>query len=171
MRPLFLVVRLLKILSWLGALAFLLYSYYYLPDQIAIHYNHEGVPDNFLSRESFFYIAAGFIILVNVILSLIGRLVLGLPNQAILVPNANHWLANKTSREQLMYILRNWINALALILNVYTMAMLFITLRLHTNQRVFLSDFTWILFAGVALIVVWIIYLPIRLRFKQTVEI
>lgn len=171
MRPFFLVVRLLKILSWLGALVFLLYSYYYLPDQIAIHYNEEGVPDNFLSREAFFYISAIFIILLNVFLSLIGRLLIGLPSQVLRVPNATHWLADSTNREQLMYILRNWLNSLAAVLNVYIMAMLFITLRLHTNQRVFLSDFTWILFAGIALIVAWVIYLPIRLRYSKTVEI
>ncbi len=171
MRPFYLVVRLFKILSWLGALVFLLYSYYYLPDQIAIHYNEQGVPDNFLPRETFFYVSAFFIILLNLLLSLIGRLVLGLPNQFLPVPNRQYWLVNAESREQLMYVLRNWINSLATVLNIYILAMLFITLRLHTNQRVFLSDFTWILFAGVAIFVGWILYLPIRLRYSKTVEI
>jgi uncharacterized membrane protein len=171
MRPLFLVVRLLKVLSWVGALAFLLYSYYYLPDQIAIHYNEQGVPDNFLSRETFFYVASFFIILLNLLLSLIGRLLLTLPNQLLPVPNRQHWLADAEGREQLMYVLRNWINSLAAVLNIYIIAMLFITLRLHTNQRVFLSDYTWMLFAGLAVIVGWIAYLPIRLRFKHKVEI
>ena len=171
MRPLYLVVRLLKILSWLGALAFLLYTYYYLPEQIAIHYNSQGVPDNFLSRETFFYVVAAFIILLNLFLSLIGRMLLNFPDELLFIPNRNYWLANAESREKLLFLLRNWINSLATILNFYIMAMLFITLRLHTNQRVFLSDYTWILFAGLALLIGWIAYLPIRLRFKETVEI
>ncbi len=171
MRPLYLVVRLLKILSWLGALAFLLYTYYYLPDQIAIHYNPQGVPDNFLSRETFFYVVAAFIILLNLFLSLIGRMLLNFPNELLFIPKRDYWLANAESRDKLLFVLRNWINSLATVLNFYIMAMLFITLRLHTNQRVFLSDYTWILFAGLALLIGWIAYLPIRLRFKETVEI
>jgi len=171
MRPLYLVIRLLKMLTWLGTLVVLLYTYYYLPDKIAIHYNEIGVPDNFLSREAFFYVAAFFIILLNVLLSLIGRLLLGLPKQALMVPNRPYWLANADNQEKLMYILRNWINSLATALNVYILAMIFITLRLHTNQRVFLSDYTWMLFAGLAIIIIWIVYLPIRLRSTKTVEI
>ena len=165
MRPTFLVIRLCKILSWLGVLAFLLYIYYYLPEQIAIHYNEEGVPDNFLSREVFFYVVAGFTMLLNVVLSLIGRMLLGLPGAVLPVPNRNFWLADAERREHLMYVLRNWVNSFAAALNVFILMMLFVTLRLHTNQRVFLSDFTWVLFAGLALLIGWAVYLPIRLRY------
>ncbi len=168
MRSFYLTIRLTKILSLLGSLSFLLYILYYLPDQIAIHYNSSGIPDNFLSRDAFFYVFASFILLLNVVLSLIGRLIPGLPAQVLSVPS--HWLADAFTREELMYTLRNWLNSLATALNVFLIMLLFVTLRLHTNQKVFLSDFTWVLFVGVAIVIGWVVYLFVRLRAKPSVE-
>lgn len=164
MKSTYLIIRLAKILSLLGALGFLLLAYYYLPPKIAIHYDESGVPDNFLGREPFFYVFCGFVLVLNVAISFIGRLVTGLPNRALAVPNRVRWLADAQSREELMYVLRNWFNSLAALLNVLLLTVLYATVRLHTNSRVFLSDFTWVLFAGIALLLVWAAYLPVRLR-------
>ncbi len=169
MKSTYLIIRLAKVVSLLGALGFLLLAYYYLPQKIAIHYNESGVPDNFLNREPFFYVFCGFVLLLNMAISFIGRLVLGLPNRALAVPNRAQWLADAESREQLMYVLRNWLNGLAALLNVFLLAVLYATVRLHTNSRVFLSDFTWLLFAGLALLLAWAAYLPLRLRMAKPV--
>jgi len=169
MKSTYLIIRLAKVLSMLAALGFSLLSYYYLPQKIAIHYNESGVPDNFLNRETFFYVFCGFVLVLNVAISFIGRLVPGLPGRALAVPNRTLWLADAESRENLMYVLRNWLNGLAAIMNVFLLTVLYATVRLHTNSRVFLSDFTWVLFAGIGLLLVWAAYLPVRLRMAKPV--
>lgn len=163
MKPVYLLIRAAKVFSLLFFIGVLLYIYFFLPDQVGVHFNQWGHADNYLPKSQFFYGAGLFIILFNVAVSLLGRFLTALPPKLLPVPNRELWSASAETRNAFNYVLRNWLNGFVAIVNVLLVAMLLVLLQVNTETDADIEDYAWVFVTGIVLILAWVAYLPVRL--------
>jgi len=169
MKPIYFLFRAAKVFTLLFFIGALLYVYFYLPEQIAVHFNQYGQADNYLTKSEFFYGAGLFIILFNVAVSILGRFVVVLPPGMIRVPNREFWLATKESRNVLNHIVRNWLNGLLALINLLLIASLLVILSVNAEAEAGIDDYAWVFLVAIAVLIGWVVYLPVRLRLQKAV--
>lgn len=169
MKPVYLLIRAAKVFSLLFFIGVLLYIYFFLPEQVGVHFNEWGHADNYLSKGQFFYGAGLFIILFNVAVSLLGRFLTALPPKLLPVPNREYWSATPEIRNTFSYILRNWLNGFMTIINVFLIAALLVLLQVNTEQGSDIEDYAWVFLGAIGLLVAWLVYLPVRLAVRKAV--
>lgn len=145
----------------------LLITYYSLPNPVAIHFSAVGQADEYVDKSVLFYVAGIFIVLFNVLLSLATRFIFSIPAHFFPMPNRNSWLADKESRFYFMSLLRNWLNSFIFIGNILLFACLFILLKLNSATIANPADYSWIMFAGMAVLLLWLFFLPVRLLMRS----
>jgi uncharacterized membrane protein len=163
MKPVYLLFRAAKVFSLLFFIGVLLYIYFFLPDQVGVHFNEWGHADNYLPKSQFFYGAGLFIILFNVAVSLLGRFLTALPPKMLPVPHRDHWSATAESRNAFSYLLRNWLNGFTTIINVILVASLLVLLQVNTEAKSDIEDYAWVFLTAIGLMLAWVVYLPVRL--------
>lgn len=159
----FLLLRFMKVISLAGFIILLFLAYYYLPANIAIHYNDVGRPDGFIDKPTFFYVYGIFVIVFYVAVSLLARLIFSVPAKLFPMPNRTYWLRDEENREEFQEILRDWLNSLIVIVIAWVSLCLYALFQLNTRESPDVMDYTWIFIAGAVVLALWILFLPIRL--------
>jgi uncharacterized membrane protein len=167
MKATYFLIRFLKIASLVAFIAMLFLAYFYLPNPVAIHFNDTGTADQYIDKPVLFYTCGIFIVLFNVILSIAARFVLSVPAQFFPMPNRGYWLADRESRYSFLAILRDWLNSFVFVGNMLVLACLFILMKLNRIEDVNPGNYSWILFAGLAALFIWLFFLPVRLLIKR----
>ncbi len=166
MKPVYLLIRAAKVFSLLFFIGVLLYIYFFLPEQVGVHFNEWGHADNYLPKSQFFYGAGLFIILFNVAVSLLGRFLTALPPKLLPVPNRELWSATPETRNTFSYLLRNWLNGFVTIINVLLVGMLLVLLQVNTEIGSDIEDYAWVFVGGIVGVLAWVAYLPVRLLMR-----
>ena len=166
MKPIYLLIRAAKVFSLLFFIGVLLYIYFFLPNQVAVHFNEWGHADNYLSKSQFFYGAGLFAIIFNVAISLLGRFVTALPPKLLPVPNREMWSSTPETRNAFSYILRNWLNGFVVIVNVLLVGTVLVLLQVNNETNADIEDYAWVFVMGIIGVLVWIAYLPVRLLMR-----
>jgi uncharacterized membrane protein len=166
MKPTYLLLRVAKLFSLFGFIVCLFIAYYYLPENVATHFNKGGFADEYMKKGTFFYVAGIFVLIFNITLSLLGRFLSSIPNSMMKVPNSRYWLADKESREALNDILRNWLNSLTALVNILLIFCLFLILMYSMNKIGSIEEFSWMLFISFIVLMGWTFFLPVRLFFR-----
>ncbi len=133
-------------------LGVLLWVYAYLPNNVGIHADSRGAADEFLSKESLFYMLLGLFLLINVAFYALYKLI-HLQYLKTLNP---HDLESKRSKKQ---DLADWLLGFAGVLNIFlilTMAYLGI---FNNQEGVTISHYAPVVYAGPVLIGIMLLLL------------
>ena len=151
--------RVWRILSIVAFGISLLFIYRGLPDPTAVHFGETGRGDGFLPKEEIFYLVAGIITLLNVLALLLIKAIDKIPTDKwsqILPVFADK--GDQTIKNTII----NWLHFLPAIINTYLILVMRALLMLN-DERTYQSDYSYIPSLGVVFLLVWLIYLPIRL--------
>ena len=155
--------RVWRYLSIVAFVMVLLFTYRGLPDPAAVHFGADGRGDATLPKNQVFYLFAGSMLALNILVVLLANSIKKLPIEAFSWISNKKWLAD---RKQLIEVLLNWINFLPAIVNTFLLLILRALLALN-DERTFKTDYTYLLIIGTVLLLVWIFYLPIRLLYTN----
>ncbi len=167
MKAAYLLLRFLKVASLLAFIVLLFIAYSYMPPQVAVHFNDVGRADRYIDKAILFYVSGIFIVLFNVILSISAKFIFTVPPQLFPMPNRSYWLADKENKREFHEILRDWLNSFVIIGNGLLFLLLFALMKLNRIDDADAGQYSWILFVGLAVLLVWIFFLPVRLLIKK----
>ena len=162
----FLLIKILKFISIAIFLVLLFIGYFYLPTNVAIHYNDTGRPDGYIDKPTFFYATGIFVVIFNTAVSLLARLIFSIPAKLFPMPNRNYWLTDQDTSDEFREIIRNWLNSLVIIVNLFVILCIYALLKLNTTE-VAVENYQWILTGGILFLLGWILFLPFRLLIKK----
>ncbi|PLK42765.1 hypothetical protein [Emticicia sp. TH156] len=141
----------------------LIVCYFTFPDDVAVHHTSSGRPDDFISKQDFFYIAFGTIIVFNFLLNLLKSQVLRL-NFAQL-NQKSLWAKNTDALRQL---LTTWFDVFIAVINTYMIFFLLALNRVNRSEDQKLDiNYDWFVLAGAVILLVVIFYLPVKLLYTN----
>lgn len=153
-----------RVLRWLSIALFvvaLFMCYTNLPDTVAVHFAPDGSPDGYLGREAIFYAVGGLMIGFNVLLLVLARSFASLPDRAVGVFGSEAW---HPYPDALRAALRNWLLLGMAALNVFLALCLNALSELNdSTDTATVFGYRWLLTLGAALLLGWLLYLPVRL--------
>jgi hypothetical protein len=145
----------------------LLFIYRGLPDPTAVHFGETGRGDGFLPKEEVFYLVAGIITLLNVLTLLLIKAIDKIPTSTwgqILPVFAEK--GNETIKSTFV----NWLHFFPAVINTYLILVMRALLMLN-DDRTYQTDYSYIPSLGIVFLLMWLIYLPVRLfaspKFKE----
>ncbi len=143
--------RFLWILSALAYFAVLLLGYAYLPERVGIHADAEGIADQFVEKETFFYVGLGFFIVSNLLGSILLSVLTGIPESAGFYFRSESFKENVTS----------WFCSFIAVINAFLIcAVTYISLfNNQGNYRI--SQFNWLIYVAPLLLLVNMVWLVV----------
>jgi uncharacterized membrane protein len=137
----------------------LLFIYRGLPDPTAVHFGETGRGDGFLPKEEVFYLVAGIITLLNVLTLLLIKAIDKIPssNWGNILP-----VFSEKGNETIKSTIINWLHFFPAIINTYLILVMRALLMLN-DERTFQTDYNYIPSLGIVFLLIWLIYLPVRL--------
>ena len=151
--------RVWRILSMVAFGISLLFIYRGLPDPTAVHFGETGRGDGFLPKEEVFYLVAGIITLMNVLALLLIKAIDKIPTgkwSQILPVFAEK--GNETVKRTFI----NWLHFFPALINTYLILVMRALLMLN-DERTYQTDYSYIPKLGIIFLLIWLIYLPVRL--------
>lgn len=156
-------ILLFAILAFVSQMAFI---YPGLPATVASHFDAQGNPNGWMSKEVFLFFEIGLLVFVVGEFLLVPRFIRRLPRSLINMPNKDHWLSDE-HREETMSIFRSYFElfaAVIVLLFVIVNQFVYSANLSHTN----LSGSTWMVIVGFLLFtIVWLVKLISEFRFKK----
>ncbi|RXK47692.1 SdpI family protein [Aquirufa rosea] len=151
--------RVWRIISLVGFGVSLLFIYRGLPDPTAVHFGETGRGDGFLPKEEVFYLTAGIITLINMLALLLIKNIQKIPAAQFL---SLFSAFQKKGPENIKAIVGHWLHMLPALINTY-MILVLRALLLLNDERTYNQDFSYYPSLGIVLLLLWLIYLPVRL--------
>jgi hypothetical protein len=153
------ISRVWRVLSMIAFGASLLFIYRGLPDPTAVHFGETGRGDGFLPKEEIFYLTAAIVTLINVLGLLLIKAVEKIPlrffsKRLPAFADKGDLLIQQTCV--------HWIHFLLALINTY-LILVFRVLLLLNDDRTVQADYSYLPKVGIALFLLWLIYLPARL--------
>ena len=159
--------RVWRILSMVAFGISLLFIYRGLPDPTAVHFGETGRGDGFLPKEEVFYLVAGIITLLNVLALLLIKAIQKIPTEkwGQILPAFTE-KGNETIKSTFV----NWLHFFPALINTYLILVMRALLMLN-DERTYQTDYNYIPSLGIVFLLIWLIYLPVRLfaspKFKE----
>ena len=162
------VIRVWRFLSMLLAVGAVGFSYLVLPTDVGVHFDSAGKADEFMSKNDIFYFAVAIVIVNNVLIMALAKKILTLPSHLLPIPNQTEWSAH---REEFNMHLKSWFYCLIASINTIFGFMLLALGTVNSNQFKFkLSDFSWLFYMTIVMLLIVGIALPVRLMMKPNEE-
>ncbi|MEK6480617.1 hypothetical protein WJR50_23940 [Catalinimonas sp. 4WD22] len=141
--------RLLWVFTALIYFAALMLSYAYLPERVGIQADMEGVPNEFIERDTFFYFGLGFFIIANLLGSILLSVLTSVPETSGFYFRSENFKEGITS----------WLSSFIAIINIFlTSAVMYIAL--FNNQGDYrMSQFNWLIYVAPLLLLISLIWL------------
>jgi uncharacterized membrane protein len=148
----------------------LLYFYPRMPDTMASHFDGAGRPNGVQSRERFFGLSAGILVLTVTIMGGSGILLRRVPSHRFSLPNRDYWLSRERREETIDYIGRQmeWFAAAALLLMIVILQMAF-EANLTPTPRLEPGPVWWVLGLYLSFTLVWLARFILHFRKPETV--
>ena len=158
--------RWFSILLVVGGLA---WTYSLLSDLVAVDFASSGLAQNYLEKDTIFYIAMGLIIFNNVVIAAMAKHIARVPVSLLPIPNRLAWA---THREELNEHLTNWLYCLVAAINTIVALSLFALATVNSNQfKQDVFSFAWLFYLGFGMLIAVFVALPIRLLRPPVPEI
>ncbi|MHA8051409.1 hypothetical protein V7S79_09830 [Aquirufa sp. ROCK-SH2] len=152
--------RVWRVLSIIGFGITLLFIYRGLPDPTAVHFGESGRGDGFLPKEEIFYLTAGVITVLNVLMLMLINSVKKIPASLFASGVLRAFAIKGETAVQTIFI--HWLHFFPAIVNTFVILALRVLLMLN-DSRSYANDYTYLGYLGIVLILLWFLYLPIRL--------
>ncbi|MPR34949.1 hypothetical protein GBK04_16705 [Cytophagaceae bacterium SJW1-29] len=136
---------------------------------VAVGFASSGMAENYLEKDTIFYIAMGLIVFNNVVIAAMARSIDKVPVSLLPIPNRRAWAEH---REELNEHLTNWLYCLVAAINTIVALSLFALATLNSNQ--FSQDvfsFAWLFYLGLGMLILIFVSLPLRLLRAPVPEI
>nr|WKN34234.1 DUF1648 domain-containing protein [Tunicatimonas sp. TK19036] len=140
------------IFTFLGFLVVLSLSYASVPEQVAFHTDLQGEPDQFVGKETFFYLALGTFVAVNIICFIFFRLLRAVPTSSPL------FYRSELFKDRISA----WFSSFTTVINVFIICMVAYISLFNTQGDYHISQFNWIIFVAPVLfgaVVLWLLVL------------
>jgi uncharacterized membrane protein len=138
----------------------LLFIYRGLPNPTAVHFGESGRGDGFLPKEEVFYLVAGTVTILNVLMLMLVNSTQKIPSQ-VFTKNLFRVFQNKGDK-QIQNTFVHWLHFFTAVVNTYVILALRVLLMLN-DERSYANDYSYLGSLGIILILAWLLYLPIRL--------
>jgi len=148
--------RLLLILCGLVFAAHLLWIYPALPEMVASHFDGQGNPNGWMSKQTFLIFEAVLLIFVVGEFLLVPWFVRRLPNSLINLPNKDYWLSDER-RNETFSIFRTYFEvfgSVILILFIVVNHFVYLANIARTNLS---SAIWWVIIAVVVFVLAWLV--------------
>ncbi|MEM9834509.1 MAG: hypothetical protein AAF944_28035 [Bacteroidota bacterium] len=143
-------VKLAWILTFLGFLTALSLSYAFLPPEVGLQADTSGNPEQFIYRETFFYVSLATFVVVNIICLVFSRVLGALPESSAVFYRSALFKAR----------IRDCFGAFTTVINIFLICIISY-ISLFNNQGDYqIGQFNWIMWMGPLLFVgvlVWFI--------------
>lgn len=163
------VVKMVKIASLVLFSLALILTYYEISEQgatVVIHRDMEGNVMMDIHKEYYFLYAAGFVVILNLFVSLATMLLYRMPLSILKIPNRDFWFADQTSRKNLYETIESWLHTLAILIHAFMAT--FIVKIWSVNRDVNeIGNYGIFMYAGLLLLLGWVIFIFIRLRIRK----
>jgi len=141
----------------------LIVCYFTFPDDVAVNHTSSGRPDDFISKQDFFYISFGIIIIFNFLLNLLKTQVLKLNFKQL---NQNSAWAKNT--DALKTLLTTWFDVFIAVINSYMILFMLALSRVNSSKDQRLDiNYDWFVAAGAVVLLAVIFYLPVKLLYTN----
>ncbi len=151
-------------LTFIGFFAALLLSYAYLPEQVGIHTNYQGEVDEFIGRETFFYVGLVAFILSNLVYFFSIKLLEGIPAASSL-----HF-RNERFKESIV----SWLVSFAAVINLFFILGITYIALFNTQGGDFqMSRFSFLIYIAPVLgigCVLWLIFIFLNRHNQPALE-
>ncbi len=158
-------IRAWRVLSMITVLGASLYSYSLFGQDVGVHFNAQGLADEFMLKSDIFYVVVGLILVNNVLLLSVGRSLLKIQSELLPIPNQQIW-ANH--RDELKEHIQNWIYSLVAMINTSIALTIFVLATVNNEFKFKIGDFGGLLYMIVGFLLIIIIALPVRLMMKPS---
>lgn len=147
----------------------LLYFYPLMPDTVASHFDGAGRPNGIQSREGFFGLSAGILVLTVTMMGGLGVLLRRLPTSWFNLPNRDYWLSRERREETVGYIgsQMEWFGAASLLLMLVILQMAF-EANLTPAPRLEPGPVWWVLGLYFSFTMVWVTRFMLHFRKPAT---
>lgn len=153
------ISRVWRVLSMIAFGISLLFIYRGLPDPTAVHFGETGRGDGFLPKEEIFYLTAAIVTILNVLGLLLIKSVEKIPRSYFgKFLNAFAQKGDLIIQQTCVH----WVHFLLALINTY-LILVFRVLLLLNDERTNQADYSYLPKVGIALSLIWMIYLPARL--------
>jgi len=151
--------RVWRILSIVAFGLSLLFIYRGLPDPTAVHFGETGRGDGFLPKEEVFYLTAGIVTTLNVLALLLIKAIDKIPTDkwATILP-----VFAEKGDLTIKSTFINWLHFFPALINTYLILVIRALLMLN-DERTNQTDYSYLPSLGIVFLLVWLIYLPVRL--------
>ncbi|SDM95511.1 hypothetical protein [Siphonobacter aquaeclarae] len=157
-----------RYVSILAFITLLMMAYQQMPADVSIEFSPSGGNAKVYSKEVIFYTVAGFMLLANMGFLWMMRLFPKLPDGFIKLPGAVKWMFY---RKQLNAIVAEWLNFGAVFVNMLLAVSVYILSAVNAPEvKQPLSRFEWVLGVACFLLVLWVVYVPMRLLLTNPVK-
>jgi hypothetical protein len=142
----------------LAVLAGLFLAYINFPDTVAVHHENNQ-PAGFLPKNSLFYYMAILVLVVNLLFGVAARVFAKVPNESLRFSEA--WLRQ---RPELNMRIANWTRIAQSFINlIICMALYALAMVNQEDTHKTVSDYQWMLWISALLLIIIVLWLPIRL--------
>ena len=139
--------------------------YFYFPNNVAIHFDSNGIPDSWTNKNINFLIEAFIYLLITGIFFSIPLIIKNTPSKFVNIPNKQYWLApeRKTYTSEMISNTLCWVGVG---LNFFFIILGFIVLKTNMLRNVVLDNsIVYILLLALTVYMsIWLIKLYIRLK-------
>ena len=157
-------VRVWRTVSILALVFVLFNSYISYPGEVAVRFDEQDQPVQFIGRETLFYLAVAIFLIINTLVNAVARLFPRIPTAQVFVPNRQAW-ANH--RAKLNVVMTNWFYTLMASINTILALGLMVLSFLNRSARTIQPiDHAWLLPLCTAILVIVLVSLPVRLLMK-----
>lgn len=163
------VIKMVKIASLVLFLISLILTYYEISDQAATVVTHRDSDGNVLyqiDKAYYFLFASGFVVILNLFITLAVTLLYRVPLSVLKVPNRDFWFAGEESRQNLYETIESWLHMLAVLMHIFMMT--FIVKIWSVNRDINQTGgYGIFMYAGFILLIGWLTFIFIRLRIRK----
>lgn len=164
------VIRFVKVVTMLLFLVALAIPYFEVTNDsrmMIMYVDAEKRPLLRIEPTLFFYISAGFFVLLNLLISLVSRTLNQYPMSKIPVPNRDFWLKDTEARQNLREVLQSWIQFLAIILNAFLIVLMVKVWLVNRTQGGQPHEYLYFVFGLMGILILWFLFIVYRLRIKR----
>ncbi len=164
------VIKLVKNATILLFVVLLGMAYYELSDRgapVTVYRATDGSSLAAIDHHTFFYVAAGFMVISNLLIAMIARVMQEMPLEKFSIPERDFWLEDTDRKAKLREVFVVWIYGFALIIN--TLVITGVVKIWFTNRGMGGQLYEYGLMALVFLVALvgWIAFIFYRLRIRR----
>jgi uncharacterized membrane protein len=136
-------VKLAWVFTFLGFFIALSLSYAFIPEQVAVFTNSEGEPNQFIGKETFFYLALGLFVVVNIVCLVFFRVLEAMPDSSPL------FYRSALFKERIS----NWFGTFTTVVNIFLICLVSYVSLFNNQGDYLIGQFGWIVWVGPILFV------------------